>query len=79
MNRDEVVSNILDYASMAYGRDVSELSEDTRIKEDLGGTSILLVSLVSNIENELDVMLSLSDAGACKTLGEIADRVIEEM
>lgn len=79
MNREEVVSNILDFAAMAYSRDVSELSEDTRIKEDLGGTSILLVSLVSNIENELDVMLSLSDAGACKTLGEIADKVLEEM
>ena len=71
MNRSELEAKILELVSMSYKKDVSTLSMDTRIKEDLGGTSVLMVGLVSEIENELDVMVQLADAASCKTIADL--------
>lgn len=77
MNRTELEAKILELVSTSYNKDIETLSVDTRIKEDLGGASVLMVGLVSEIENELDVMVQLSDAAACKTIGDLVDKVEE--
>ena len=79
MNRAELEAKILELVSTSYNKDVETLSMDTRIKEDLGGTSVLMVGLVSEIENELDVMIQLADAAACVTIGDLVDKVEEEL
>jgi acyl carrier protein len=38
-----------------------------------------MVGLVSLIENELDVLVPLPVAGACKTVGELTDKVEEQL
>ena len=38
-----------------------------------------MVALVSEIENELDVALMLSDASACNTIGDLVTLIEEEM
>ncbi|MCM8712117.1 acyl carrier protein [Clostridium sp. SYSU_GA19001] len=75
MDRKSLEEKIIECVSISYSKDKSELSVDTRIKEDLGGASILMVGLVSLIENELDVLIQLPDAAAAKTIGEIVDKV----
>lgn len=77
MNRESLEKKILECVSISYTREVGELSMDTRMKEDLGGASILMVGLVSLIENELDVLVPLPTAGATKTIGELVDKVEE--
>lgn len=77
MNRSELEAKILELVSMSYKKDVSTLSMDTRIKEDLGGTSVLMVGLVSEIENELDVMVQLADAASFKTIADLVNKVEE--
>ena len=79
MNRSELEAKILELVAMSYKKDVSTLSMDTRIKEDLGGTSVLMVGLVSEIENELDVMVQLADAASFKTIADLVNKVEEEM
>lgn len=79
MDRKELEAQVLDCVSLIYKKDVSELSVDTKLKEELGGASILMVGLVSEIENELDVLVSLPEASACKTIGELIDKVEELM
>lgn len=79
MSREELSKSIITYAGMAFNKDPETITEASRIKEDLGSQSILMVSLISNIENELDIMLSLSEAGACKTIGELVDKVEAQM
>jgi acyl carrier protein len=79
MNRAELEAKILELVSTSYNKDVETLSMDTRIKEDLGGTSVLMVGLVSEIENELDVMIQLADAAACVTIGDLVDKVEAEL
>jgi acyl carrier protein len=38
-----------------------------------------MVGLVSEIENELDVLVQLQVAAACKTVGELVDKVEEQL
>ena len=77
MNRSELEAKILELVSTSYNKDVETLSMDTRIKEDLGGTSVLMVGLVSEIENELDVMVQLADAASFKTIADLVNKVEE--
>ena len=76
MDRKELEAKIIELVAMSYA---SELSVDTKIKEELGGASLLMVGLVSEIENELDVLIQLQVAAACATIGELVDKVEEQM
>lgn len=79
MERKELEAKVIELVSMSYNKDVAELSVDTKFKEDLGGASLLMVGLVSEIENELDVLIQLQVASACSTIGELVDKVEEQM
>ena len=79
MDRKELESKIIELVSTSYNKDVAELSVNTLIKEELGGAPIQMVGLVSEIENELDVMVQLQIASACNTIGELVDKVEELM
>jgi acyl carrier protein len=75
MDRKELESKILEYAAITYRKEPGSLSLDARFKEDLGGASILMVGLVSLIENELDVLVSLPEASQAKTVGDLVNIV----
>ena len=79
MDRKELEEKVIEMVAMAYGKNAAELSVDSTFKDDLKGASIQMVGLVSELENELDVMVSLQDASACATIGELVDKVEEEM
>ena len=75
MDRKELEEKVIEMVAMAYGKNAAELSVDSTFKDDLKGASIQMVGLVSELENELDVMVSLQDASACATIGELVDKV----
>ena len=79
MERKELEAKVIELVAMAYGKDAADLSVNSTLKDDLKGASIQMVGLVSELENELDVMVSLQDASACATIGELVDKVEEEM
>lgn len=79
MERKELELKVIELVAMAYSMDAGELSVNTNFKEDLSGASIQMVSLVADIENELDVMIALQDASACDTIGALVDKIEEEM
>ena len=79
MDRQEILTQVLDMVAMAYKKDVVTLSETTSFKEDLSGASVQMVALVSEIENELDVALMLADASACTAIGDLINLIEEEM
>ena len=79
MDRTELEQQIFEMIAQIYNKDVEELTTETSFKEDLGGASVLMVGLVSEIENELDVMVQLQDAAGCDTIGDLIDVVEEEM
>ncbi|MCD7950796.1 MAG: acyl carrier protein [Erysipelotrichaceae bacterium] len=77
MDRNECAEKVLECVSITYKKSVSELSLETSFKDDLGGASILMVGLVSLIENELDVLVDLPTAASCKDINELVDKVEE--
>ncbi len=79
MSREEILSQVIKMVAMSYKTDEKELSETTSFKEDLGGASVQMVALVSEIENELDVALMLADVSACDTIADLIDLIEEEM
>ncbi len=78
MSREEILKQVLKMVAMSYKVEESELSESTSFKNDLGGASVQMVALVSEIENELDVALMLADVSACETIGDLITLIEEE-
>jgi len=79
MSREEVLAKIIEFAAMAYGKDASLIKEDTNISEELGVTSMQRVAMSASIENEFDVMIPVARFGNYKTIGDLADFIMEEM
>ncbi len=79
MDRKELEKQIIELVAMSYGKDAADLTVETRFQEDLAGASVQMVGLVSEIENELDVLVQLKIAAACKNIGELVDRVEEQL
>lgn len=79
MDRKELEAQIIALVATSYGVEESTLTIDTNIANDIGGTSLQMVGLISEIENELDVMVQLQEAAGCATIGELVDKVEEEM
>ena len=75
MDKKQLEAQIIGFFSITYGKDASDLSRDTLIREELSPASMLMVSLVSHIENELDVMIPLPETNKLKTIGDVIDMV----
>ena len=79
MDRKELEQQVIELVAMAYGTEADKLTLETSFADDLGGASIQMVGLVSEIENELDVLVQLQVAAACKTVAELVDKVEEQL
>jgi len=79
MDRKELEAKIIELVSTSYNVDIATLTLETTFKEDLKGASILMVGLVSEIENELDATLALQEASACVTIADMVDLVEGEL
>lgn len=79
MERKELETQVIALVATSYGVEESTLTLNTNIAEDLGGASIQMVGLVSEIENELDVLVQLQIAAACTTIGDLVDKVEEQL
>lgn len=79
MTRDEILDVLMDCVAQIYRADRAELSEDTNLVEKFGTNSLQRVALCSQIENEIDVLISLGDIGKYPTIGELADFIMENM
>ena len=79
MDRKELEAQIIKMVAQCYNADEASLSMDSVFGKDISDTSVMMVGLVSEIENELDAMIQLADAAACKTIGDLVDKVEEEL
>lgn len=77
MTREELISNLIEFAALAFKVDASTLTEDTNLNE-LGTSSVQRVAMSASIENEYDVMIPVARFGNFETIGKLADFVLEE-
>lgn len=78
MTTEEIENVVYEMAAKTYQVDQAGLSRETVIKQDLGKASLKLVSMISLINDELDILISNRDAMQYVTLGELIDRAIED-
>lgn len=79
MTREEVISKLIEYAAMTFHADADKINENTDIAEELGVASTQRVAMSASIENDFDVMIPVARFGKYKTIGDLADFVMEEM
>lgn len=79
MTRDEVIAKMIEYAAMAFKTNAANINENTNITEELGAASTQRVAMSASIENDFDVMIPVARFGNYKTIGDLADFVMEEM
>lgn len=77
MNREEVLKNVILFASRAYKKDVSEINENTNLS-DLGVQSLQRVAMSASIEEEYDVSIPVAKFGQFPTVGDLVDHIMEE-
>lgn len=79
MERKDVLENVIVFAARAYKKQASEITESTKISEELGVQSMQRVALSASIENEYDVMIPVARIGQFETIGDLVDYVMDEM
>ncbi len=79
MSREEVLSQLIEFAAKSFGKDAAAINEKTNISEELGKKSVQVISMCSLIENEYDVMIAIGDLLKFETMGDLTDYVMEEM
>lgn len=79
MERKELEAKVIELIAAAYNKDAAGITVESSFAEDLKGASVQMVGLVSELENELDVMVALQDASACATVADLVDLVENEL
>lgn len=57
MNRTELLGHVREVLSAVLNRDLPELSEDSRLFEDLGLDSTSVIELLMSLETSIDLMI----------------------
>lgn len=77
--REEIIEKLIEFAAMAFSKDKTLINENTDIAKELGVSSLQRVAMSASIENEYDVMIPVARFGAYKTIGDLADFILEEI
>lgn len=77
MKREEVLKDLITFASRAYKTDAADINENTNLN-DLGVQSLQRVAMSASIEEEYDVSIPVARFGQFETLGALVDYVMEE-
>lgn len=78
MTKQDVINSLIGFAAKIFKTDAAALSADTVISE-LGTKSLQRIGMCALIENDLDVVLPIADFGQYRTIGDLADRVLDEI
>lgn len=79
MGRKEIIEKLIQYAANAFKHDAADIQEDTIIGDVLGTGSMQRIMMCASIENELDVVIPVVEFAQYKTIGDVADKVLEEL
>ncbi|MCC8163773.1 MAG: phosphopantetheine-binding protein, partial [Lachnospiraceae bacterium] len=79
--KPETVAALIKLAAESYKVDPATLSAATVFETELKAPSVIFVGFCAKIEDEFDVMVTITDASAAKTIGgvaELVDKLVEE-
>lgn len=77
MKFEEKVSQLVfQTVARIFRKDVGMLSRDTRFIEDLQAKSINIVEIIAELQNELEIEISMAKLRRKQTIGEVIDFVV---
>ena len=72
---DETLARLIPLVARSYKKEESEINADTRF-DDFKVASVVFVGLIASLEDEFDVMISITEASSkAKTVGELAELI----
>ena len=71
--REEVLTALISRVASVFGKDESEITEDTRFKEDLGAKSTQITQITVYMEDLIDAEVPYMQFNRRATVGEAAD------
>lgn len=78
MTTEELTKQLAEFIGTAYKTDASAITAETTF-DSLNGTSMNMIALTSEIENELDAEVTIHEIMKMKTVGELVERVEQEL
>ncbi|MDR0838115.1 MAG: acyl carrier protein [Oscillospiraceae bacterium] len=72
MTAVEIIETVTRAVAVRTGRDASEITPETDVREDLGMDSLDAVELIMELEDEFNVAIPSEKSADLKTVGEIA-------
>ncbi|MBR2562107.1 MAG: hypothetical protein IKE31_08170 [Eubacterium sp.] len=75
----EIEKKVIACAAEVYGKDESEITLQTNIREELSNQSILMIAFTSSLEEELDVAIELKEASKLLTIADFVNRIKEKL
>lgn len=77
MSREEYSAKIKSIVAEQLNYDIEKLTDDTLFVEDLNADSLEIVELIMALEQEFDIEISEDDVEKIKTIGDLADVLVE--
>lgn len=71
---DETLEKLIPLVAKAYHKDAAAINAST-VFNDFKAPSVVFVGLTAQLEDEFDVMISITEAGAAKTVGDLAELI----
>lgn len=71
--REEVLAALISRVASVFGKDESEITEETRFKEDLGAKSTQITQITVHMEDLIDAEVPYMQFNRKATVGEAAD------
>lgn len=72
-----VIDKVKKILSEQFDVDMSELTENTNIEEDLGADSVEVIDLLMSLEDEFDVEIPDEAIDEIRTIGDLAAYIEE--
>lgn len=72
---DEITQTVIRCTAEAYDVDEASISLATDIREDLSSESMKMIVMLSNIEDALDIVIEITEAGSLNTIADFVNTV----
>ena len=72
---NELKEIVLDY----LGEDDIEINEDSSLTDDLGLTSLDLISIVGDVEETFDISVADEDVDSIESVGDVLNYIMERI
>ena len=79
LSRSDVLQKVREHMSAELEIPLGQISEETRLREDLDADSLDLYELVMELEDSYGISVSEADAARIETVGDAVDFVVGKL